>query len=380
MKVFFIAGEPSGDLLGGRLIAALKQQAGQSLTLCGVGGPRMCEQGLQSLFPMSDLTLFGLAELLPKIPLILRRLRETEAAIRAAQPDLVVTIDAPDFCFRIAKKFKGSGIKFVHYVAPTVWAWRPGRAKKIQPWYQHLLALFPFEPPYFERVGLPCTFVGHPLVEAGIEAAQARRFRQTYNVHDSQDILVVLPGSRRSELASLLPVFRDVVANLLKANPALRVVIPTLPHLIERLKQETVSWPGVPIFTTADSDKYDAFKAGKVALAASGTIALELALAGLPAVIAYKVHPLTYALYHRLITVKYANLVNIMADKLIVPEFLQTNCTAGRLAQGLTDLLSQPALLAQQREALARVSAQLKPTDSSLPSARAAQCLLGLIK
>lgn len=378
MKIFFIVGEPSGDLLGGRLIAALKQQAGEGLRLSGVGGPRMVEQGFSSLFPMSDLTLFGLAELLPKIPLILRRLRETEAAIHAEKPDLVVTIDAPDFCFRIAKKFVGSGIRFVHYVAPTVWAWRPDRAKKIQPWYKHLLALFPFEPPYFERVGLPCSFVGHPLVEAGIDAASAERFRQTYQVSDAQELLIVLPGSRRSELASLLPIFAEVVGNILKNQPNMRVVIPTLPHLVERLRAETKNWSHKPIFTTSDSDKYDAFKAGKVAVAASGTIALELALAGLPAVIAYKVHPLTYALYHRLITVKYVNLVNILANRLIVPEYLQANCTAQQISEGVLTMLNKPELLTQQQAELAQVCAQLTPADGLRPSQKAASCLLAL--
>jgi len=380
MKIFIIAGEPSGDLLGARLLAALKAKLGSELELCGIAGPRMMEQGMHSLFPMSDLTLFGLAELLPKIPLILRRMRETEAAIRAEKPDLVVTIDAPDFSFRIAKRLRGSGIKFMHYVAPTVWAWREKRAQKIQPLYQHLMALFPFEPPYFERVGLPCSFVGHPLVEAGIETAQPQRLRAKYDLPAGQPLLVLLPGSRRSELNYLLPVFEQVVARLQTSVPHLRIVLPTLPHWAEKMAALTASWAIKPLIVTSDADKYDAFAAADAALAASGTVALELGLAGTPAVIAYKLHQLTYKMYRRLIKVKYANLVNIMADDMAVPEFLQDNCTAEQITPALVELLTSEPARQKQRKILHMVRRWLSPEDGQTPSQKAADVVIRLAR
>ena len=375
MKIFLIAGEPSGDLLGSRLMQALKMQE-PAVTFTGVGGPRMTGEGLSSLFPMSDLTLFGLAELFPKIPLILRRIRETAEAIRQQKPDIVVTIDAPDFCFRVAKKLVGSGIPFVHYVAPTVWAWRPGRARKIQPLFSHLLALFPFEPPYFERVGLPCSFVGHPLVEAGIEAASADRFRAKYGIPSDQKVLVVLPGSRGSELKALLPVFGDVVYRVKQAYPDMRVIIPVVAHLYERIRTETASWPIKPLLVTGDEDKYDAFAVARAALAASGTVALELGLAGTPSVIAYRIHAVTAALYRRLIKVKFANLVNIMADKMVVPEFIQENCTAEKIFSALDKLIMSDDVRNAQIGELCAVRPWLSPAGTIAPAQQAAQVVL----
>ena len=374
MKVFLVTGEPSGDLLGSRLMAALKKR--DVSNFCGVGGHRMEEQGLRSLFPMSDLSLMGLAEVLPKIPLVLRRIRETIAAIRAENPDVVVTVDSPDFCFRVAKKFVGSSIPFVHYVAPTVWAWRPGRAKKIQPLFRHLLALFPFEPPYFERIGLPCSFVGHPLLEAGIEQADARRFRAKYAIPDHQQIVVVLPGSRRSELTVLLKDFGESLQRLKATHPDVKVVIPAVPHLVETIKAACASWAYAPLITTGDEDKYDAFKAATLALAASGTVALELGLAQTPAIIAYRIHPFTYAIYRHLIKVKFANLVNIMADEMAVPEFIQNNCTPEKISAMLTQMLDNPALREKQLQTLAKVHNWLSPTGGLSPSEKAAEVVI----
>lgn len=376
MKIFVIAGEPSGDLLGGRLMHALKVLR-SDINFSGVGGPRMEAQGLNSLFPMSDLTLFGLAELLPKIPNILRRIRQTADAIREQQPDVVVTIDAPDFCFRVARKLQGSGIRFVHYVAPTVWAWRPGRAKKIQPLLKHLLALFPFEPPYFERVGLPCTFVGHPLIEAGIELASESRLREKYAISPERKILVVLPGSRRSELKMLLPEFRQTLTALHAQHSQLQVIVPTLMHYADRMREEVKSWGFKDVLiTTSDEDKYDAFSAARCALAASGTVALELGLAGTPAIIAYKIHPLTAALYRRLIKTPFANLVNIMAGRMAVPEYLQENCTHQALYAAVSRLVESDEACLEQRKVLSDVRDWLSVRSGETPSRVAADTVL----
>lgn len=376
MKIFVIAGEPSGDLLGGRLMQALKIQQ-DGIVFTGVGGPRMEAQGLSSLFPMSDLTVFGLAELLPKIPKILERIRETVAAIRAQKPDVVVTIDAPDFCFRVAKKLVGSDIPFVHYVAPTVWAWRPGRALKIQPLLKHLLALFPFEPPYFEKVDLPCTFVGHPLVEAGIEHASGERIRAKYEIAHDREVMVILPGSRRSELSKLLPDFEQVIAALKVSHPQLKIIVPTLPHYYDRMRDIVKNWAFSDVLvTTSDEDKYDAFKAARCALAASGTVALELGLAGTPAVIAYKVHPITAGLYRRFIKTKFANLVNIMAGRMAVPEFIQENCTPANLGAAVNTLLNNNDVRAEQIAVLDEVRGWLSVGNGKSPSQAAAQTVL----
>lgn len=380
VKIFVIAGEPSGDLLGARLMHSLKtisENQNIGLEWYGVGGQRMVEEGLSSLFPMSDLTLFGLAELLPKIPLILKRIQQTAHAIQHTKPDVVITIDAPDFCFRVAKKLQGCNIPFIHYVAPTVWAWRPNRAKKIQPLFKHLLTLFPFEPPYFERVGLSASFVGHPLVEADIDRASGERFRAKFNLSPDQPILVVLPGSRRSELNYLLNDFEKAVALLIKEHPTLKVVIPTIFHHYDRLVKATKSWKTPPLVITGDEDKYDAFKAASAALAASGTVALELALAHTPTVVAYKVHPITAALYRRLIKTKYVNLVNIMVDDCVIPELLQENCTPECLAHEVNTLLCDPIAREKQVKVLQSVRGWLSPQGSALkPSEEAAHVVL----
>lgn len=362
-RIFLVAGEPSGDLLGGRLMAALKKQ--RDVSFSGVGGAHMEAEGLKPLFPMSDLALFGLAEILPKIPLILRRMKETEAAIRSEMPDVVITIDAPDFNFRLAKRLKGSGIPVIHYVAPTVWAWRPGRAKKIQPLFNHLLALFPFEPPYFEKVGLPCSFVGHPLAEAGIADVPPMDM--------PSPSLIVLPGSRRSELHYLLPVFRETVAQLAQKHPQLSVAIPTVPHLHDAVAAAVKDWP-VPVrLLTNVREKYACMRGATAALAASGTVALELALAGCPAVIAYKIHPITATLYRPLIKTPYASLVNIMAGNGVVPEFLQENCQPPLIAAAVDELIVSAQARGQQKEFLHRVGAWLRPHNGMSPSVFAAE-------
>ena len=397
MKIFLIAGEPSGDLLGARLIQALKRRAGseregggerrddegrEDMSFVGVGGERMTAEGLASLFPMSDLTLFGVAELLPKIPLVLRRIKETAKAIKREKPDVVVTIDAPDFCFRVARRLRGSGIPFVHYVAPTVWAWRPKRAKKIQPLFKHLLTLFPFEPPYFEKVGLAATFVGHPLIDAGIDTANADAFRAKYGIAQNRPILVVLPGSRRSEHAALMDVFAQAIDKLVTTHPEIKVVVPTVPHLFEAVKKRIAeaNWKGDPLVFAGDTDKYGAFKAATGALAASGTVALELGLAGTPAVIAYRVHPVTAALYRHFIRTKFANLVNIMANRMVVPEYIQENCTPEHLLSGLVPLFEQPETRLVQKDTLNKVRDWLSASDGSSPAGKAAEVILAIAR
>ena len=374
ITLFLIAGEPSGDLLGARLMAGIKARADRGVRFVGVGGPRMVAEGLETLFPMADLALMGVFELLPRLPTLIRRLNQTVAAACDLKPDAVVTIDAPGFCFRVAKRLRRTlpGVPLVHYVAPTVWAWRPERARKIAAFLDHLMVILPFEPPWFEREGLPCTFVGHSIVESGAGRGDGPAFRARHGLAPDDRLIVVLPGSRTTELARLLPDFRATLERLVPDHPRLVAVVPTVPHLAERVRAAVKDWPLPTLVVEGDEDKYGAFAAAEVALAASGTVALELAMARLPAVIAYRLNPLTVALYRRLIRTKFVNLVNILHDRMVVPELLQETCTPDRLAAAVAALLDDPAARAAQVDALAAVEDQLGASGPA-PSARAAQ-------
>nr|WP_207478806.1 lipid-A-disaccharide synthase [Arenibaculum pallidiluteum] len=376
--IFLIAGEVSGDLLGGRLMASLRSREPR-ITFAGVGGERMAEQGLESLFPMSDLAVMGLAEVLPRLPLLLGRMGEAAAAIRRLRPDAVVTIDAPDFAFRVAKRVRGLGIPLIHYVAPTVWAWRPGRARKIARFLDHLLALLPFEPPYFEREGLPCTFVGHPVVEGGAGRGHAARFRAAHGLPEGAPLLCVLPGSRRGEVERLLPVFEAALGRLVPRHPGLRAVVPTVGPVRDRVARAIGDWPVPTVLVEGEEAKFDAMAASTAALAASGTVALELALAGVPAVIAYRMAPLTMALARRLVRVRYVNLVNLMLDRGLVPELLQEDCTPERIEAELERLLIDPEARRAQTEGAAEVARWLG-REGQPPADRAAEAVLAAMR
>ncbi|MBM3555605.1 MAG: lipid-A-disaccharide synthase [Alphaproteobacteria bacterium] len=372
-KIMIVAAEPSGDVLGARLLEALRA-SGPAVTAIGVGGPRLAAQGLASLFPYDELAVMGLAEVVPKIPAIFRRIAETEALARNERPDAVITIDSPDFSFRVARRLASAGMPLIHYVAPTVWAWRPDRARKIARYYDRLLALLPFEPPWFERVGLPCDFVGHPVIESGADRGDGMGFRARHDIAGDTPILVVLPGSRRGEIRRLISPFGEAVARLATERPVLRVVIPTLGHLMPELRAATASWAGTPILVEGDREKYDAFAAAQGAIAASGTVALELALAGLPHLVAYRMNPLTYAAVKAVVKVRHANLVNLLLDREVVPEFLQWHCRPERLAEGAARLMFDPGARAAQRAAFAEAIRALGQGGDP-PSRRAASAL-----
>jgi lipid-A-disaccharide synthase len=374
---FLIAGEASGDLLGARLLHALKQRA-PGARFAGIGGPRMTEEGLELFFPQEELAHFGLIEVLRHLPSLMRRIGETAAEVKRRRPTALITIDAPDFNFRVARKLKGQGIPLVHYVAPTVWAWRPGRAKTIAQFLDHLLALLPFEPPYFTREGLACTFVGHPVVESGAAQGDGARFRAAHGLKPETPLLAVLPGSRRGEVSRLMPVFRETVALMQARHPDLGIVIPVAPAVADRVKEYSRDWPVPVVVVEGDAAKYDAFAASRAALACSGTIAVELALARLPAVIAYKVNPLTAALARRLVRVSFANLVNIMHKNEVVPEFIQKNCTPDRLAVALDRLMNDEGVRQRQIAGLADVASWLG-AGRFVPSERAAETVLEII-
>lgn len=378
--LFLIAGEPSGDALGARLMAAAKRLTGGKVRFVGIGGEKMTAEGLVSLFPMSELTLFGIFELLPHLPNLIRRIDQTVAEIMRVRPHAVVGIDSPGFTVRVAKKVRAAepSIPLIHYVAPTVWAWKPKRAAKYAAIYDHLLAVLPFEPPYFEKEGLACTFVGHSVVEGGAGKGDGAGFRDRHGIATADRVVAVLPGSRKGEVSRLLPDFRATLERLLPSHPTLVAVVPTVATVRDRVAAAIADWPVRTVLVEGDAEKYDAFAAAEAALAASGTVSLELALARLPTVIAYRLNPVTVALYRRLIRVKYVNLVNLMLDRMLVPELLQQDCRPDRLASELGCLLDDPAARQAQIDGVAEVARWLGQGDTP-PSERAARTILDVV-
>tara|TARA_R110002074_G_scaffold1134_13_gene6898 strand:+ start:5114 stop:6295 length:1182 start_codon:yes stop_codon:yes gene_type:complete len=382
--VYLIAGEASGDALGASLMAALKTRLGGAVRFAGVGGPLMADEGLDSLFPMDDLAVMGLAEVVPRLPKLLTRMAETRADVVAKNPAVLVTIDAPDFCFRVARKVKAlrPGLPIVHYGAPTVWAWRPKRAKAVARFLDHMLCLYPFEPPYFTREGLAASYIGHPIaLSMGAQPGaddRAADFRSRHAVAADAQVLAVLPGSRGGELDRLLPVFGETLTRLWAGGWRGRVVVPTLARHEGRILAAVQDWPGNPLVVTGNDEKWRAFAAADTALAASGTVTLELAAAGVPTVIAYKVSGVTAAIARRLIRTPHAGLVSILLGEEVMPEFIQDDCTAERIVPALQALLGDEAARATQRGHFKQAMAMLQgPADG--PAAAAAEVVAGVI-
>ncbi len=362
-RIFIIAGEASGDFLGAQLLQSLQKKI-PHIEVHGIGGQQMKTAGLQSLFPMTDLSVMGISEIVPSLFKILKRIKQTKNAIKELKPDLLITIDSPGFCLKIAKYAKHLNIPVVHYVAPSVWAWRPGRAenlaKKIK--IDHLLCLLPFEPPYFTSHGLPATFVGHPITE--ITLPDDRNFRKNLNIAKESTLVCLLPGSRKNEVKQHLEIFLNAVAKV-PLTRRIEVVIPTLPHLVPYilpLLQDAT----IPVkLVTSVEEKWQAFMQSSVALAASGTVSLELAYVGVPQVIAYKVSKLTYWLAKCLVKIKFASLVNILNQQMVVPEYLQKQCTSENLAHQLENILSNSSCQKQQRNGFVSAINQLNAGNNS---------------
>lgn len=380
LLIYIIAGEPSGDNLGARIMAALKTATQSRVKFTGVGGPRMIEEGLESLFPMEELSIMGIAEILPHIPKLLGRISATATDVFAKKPDVVLTIDTPAFSFRVAQKLTGRGIPLIHMVAPSVWAWKPWRAKKVAGFLDHLLTLLPFEPPYFEKEGLASTFVGHPVLESGADGGNGKSFRKRHGLDEKQPVLCVLPGSRKSETNRLLPVFSDVCKALHETIDNLSIVVPTVPSLKKQISQELSQWD-MPVIVLEDvKEKFDAFAASDAALAASGTVSLELAMAKTPAIIAYKVNPVTAWIAKKLVKLDYVSLVNILMKREVVPEFLLERCEAGLIAPKLKELFEDENTRQKQLNDYKDALLYLTPETGETPSERAATAILDVLK
>lgn len=376
--VYLIAGEPSGDLLASRLMRALKRKTGGKVRFEGVGGETMAAEGFHSLFDSSELAVMGLAEVIPSIPRILKRIDETVADIAARKPDVVVTVDSWSFSARVNKKLKAlnTGIPQIHYVAPQVWAWKKRRARTCGRYIDRLMALLPYEPQYFEPYGLKTDFVGHPVVEGGAAKGDGEKFREEHGIAPETPVLCVLPGSRRSETKYLLPVFKEAVAILAEKYPTMRVVVPTV-VTVEKTVRDAVSDWALPVdVVTGEAARYDAFAASSAALAASGTVALELALARVPYTIAYKMNPISSYLARRLVTGKFANLVNIMANREVVREYLLENCRPALLAAEIERLLENGAYRNAEVDRAFDVLKTLGADGEETPSDKAADIVL----
>jgi lipid-A-disaccharide synthase len=375
--VYIVAGEASGDALGARLLAALRARD-PALAFAGIGGERLAEKGMPSLFPMRELALMGLIEVLPNLRNLSRRMAETVADIAARRPAVIVTIDSPGFAMRLAERVRPLGIPIVHYVAPQIWAWRPGRVRKIRERVDRILCLLPFEPVIFETAGIPASFVGHPVLESGAELGDATRFRAAYGIAETDRVLLVMPGSRRMEAKRLLPVFGPALRLLADRVPGLRPVIVVSPVVAEAVRAGVAGWPGRPILVETLQGKHDAFAAAAAGLIKSGTSSLEMAVAGVPHIVAYRVNPITAAIVRRLIRVRFASLVNLLAEREVAPEFLQERATPEAMCAALHALLTAPAAAAAQRAAFAGVLDQLHPPGLT-PSEAAAEAVLGSV-
>ena len=383
LKIFVVAGEHSGDALGAKLIAALKAAHAGPIQFSGVGGEEMAHEGFVSLFPIEDVAVMGPMSILPRLPRIVRRVYQTVDAALAAAPDAVVIIDSPEFTHPIAKRIRKRAphIPIIDYVSPSVWAWRPGRAKRMRRYIDHVLALLPFEPDAHARLGgPPCTYVGHPLIEKldEIQNADAAALALRLGLVPDAPVVLVLPGSRTSEVERLIDVFGEAVAKVTASVQPVEIVIPAVRHVRDLIAARTATWKPRPHIVDGGADKYAAMRLARVALAASGTITLELALAGTPSVVAYKVDKLIASLRF-LVRVPSVVLANLVLGRNVYPEFLQEACTAENLAAALLPLLADTEARKAQLDELARAPEKLRLTSSS-PSAAAAETVLSVIE
>jgi lipid-A-disaccharide synthase len=375
MKVFLIAGEDSGDQLGAGLIRALRALK-PDVSFAGVGGQAMTRQGLRPLFPISDIAVMGVLPVIAHLPVLLKRISETAEAVLRTEPDVLVIIDSPDFTHRVAQRVRARRphLPIVDYVSPTVWAWRPGRAVKMRGYIDHVLALLPFEPAALQRLNGPaCTYSGHPLIERldvltpNAEEARARE--------SEPPLVLVLPGSRRSEIARLLGDFGDALALIRARYGPIDAVLPAVPHLESLIRQSCAAWPVPPRILVTEEEKFAAFRRARAALAASGTVTLELALAGVPQCVAYKVS-WAESLLKYLIRVPSIVLPNLILGTNDVPEFLQEACTPEKLAVAMLDILRPGPRRDAQLQAFRRLAGMMRLSDGEDPAMRAAKIVL----
>lgn len=379
LKIYLIAGEASGDVLGSLLMRALRAAHGD-VQFFGVGGPLMIREGMHTLFPMQALSVMGLTEVLPRLKDILAKIKQTASHIENVSPDIVITIDAPDFCFRVVRAVRESAKinpLLLHYVAPTVWAWRAGRAKKVADLYDGLICLYPFELPYFQRHQMPAAYVGHPVMEQGYVDASGERIRAELSLSPDDKVLGLMFGSRAGEVGRHGELLHDIAKKLQKDVPGLHLLVPAMPHLEGAIREHLKDLKNVHILYDPDR-KPEIFAAMNAAMAVSGTVALELAVANVPHVIAYTMNNATYRIAKMLVRVRFAHLANILLNKETVPEFIQDACNADKIAVALKPLLKEGHDTEEQRAEFATVRKMLHGKTKEAPSTQAARFVLEL--
>jgi lipid-A-disaccharide synthase len=380
LRVFIVVGEHSGDQLGFKLMRALREARRETVVFAGVGGEAMAGEGLKSLFPLSDIAVMGFAPVIARLPTLIKRIGETAGAIIADPPDALVIIDSPDFTHRVARRARRAlpNLPIIDYVSPSVWAWRPGRAKRMRAYVDRVLALLPFEPEAHRKLGGPrCDYVGHPLIERLSElrpgAMEAARRSA------SPPLIVVMPGSRRAIVSRLLDDFGAALALVERAAGPIEPVLPTVPHLEAFVRERVARWARPPHVILEEKEKFAAFRSARAALAASGTATLELALAGVPMVGAYKVSTIETPLKY-FIRAPSILLPNLVLGERAIPEILQDECTPQRLATALGALVRDGAERNAQLAALARLDALMQLGEGETPSGRAARLTLATIE
>ncbi len=380
-KIYLIAGEPSGDLLGSRLMRALKKQTNGEVEFYGVGGDTMEREGLKPLFDISDLAVMGLWEVIPSIPKILKHIKNTVADIQKVKPDVVVTIDSWSFSARIHKALRKQklGIPQVHYVAPQVWAWKKKRARTMYKYIDRLLTLFPYEPKYFTPYHLPTDFIGHPVIESDAVRANAQDFYKKFDIPQDKKIMTILPGSRKNEVSRLLPVFLEAAEKIYQEHPEFYFVLPTVKTVSEMVKKSIGETQLPLIVTETETDRYNAFKASTAAIAASGTVALELAILDVPHIIGYKVAPLSAWLAKKFLKIEFVNLSNILLGREIIPELLQERCIAINIRTYIEQILRHGELYEKQMEGFKKVR-EVLGFGQHTPSENAARVILSTIE
>jgi len=379
-RIFLVATEESGDRLGAGLMKVLRQRLGDAVDFVGVGGRAMTREGLSPLFAIEELSIIGFAAVLAQLPKILRLIRQTADAVIATAPDILVIIDSPDFTHRVARRVRSrdAAIPIVDYVSPTVWAWRPGRARAMLRYVDHVLALLPFEPDQYQKLrGPPCSYIGHPLIEqlASLRPNAEERARR----EAEPPVLLVLPGSRRSEIRHHLEVFGQTLGQLQSDGARLELVLPTMPHLVESVRAGVAGWPVEPNIVVGEPEKRAVFRIARAALAKSGTVTLELALSAVPMVTAYRVGAMEAFILRRAIRVSSVILANLVLGNEVIPEFLQENCTPDNLARALKPLLSDTPERKKQVDAFASLDA-IMSTGREPPSVRAADIVLATMR
>ncbi len=382
LSVFFVVGEDSGDQLGARLMRSLKLQLEGAVEFSGVGGERMAEEGMTSLFSLSDIAVMGLTAVLQRLPLIIRRVHETVDAIIAADPDVLVIIDSPDFTHNVAKRVRKRAphIPIIDYVSPSVWAWRPGRARKMAAYVDHLLAILPFEPAVHEKLGGPPTsYVGHPLFER-IEELRPQNGERPELGETNAPVLLVLPGSRQSEVSRLIDVFGETLEKIRREKPNIRVLLPAVSHLERTIRERTAKWSVQPEILVGEQEKLQAFRCAHAALAASGTVSLELAISAIPMTVAYRLD----WFYRR---VKDANrflkfsgvdsmvLPNIILGENVAPEFLDQDANPEALSRSVLALLEESPERARQLTAFERLEDLMALDEGESQSGKAARVI-----